>query len=121
MHTIELHNGTIGLVEVTGTKVTIHNKIFLEEENGGGVWGTTILPPGSWHLVGITPLTEEQAGEVVECVGFEPYIGHGGTYIYKNYKESNKGCWTSIESMETMMLANNIDKNKRYAFLISRK
>ena len=74
------------------------------------------LPSANWQLIGITPLTEEQAGMVMESIDFQM-----DTY-FKDYlsKESGPfGMYTATESFTSLLTANNIGTTKRWVVLFS--
>ena len=52
----------------------------------------------------------EARAEGVECVGFEPMIGFGGTELYKDYLHDGWGCWTAKESFESLVTLIHGDK-----------
>jgi hypothetical protein len=60
--------------------------------------------PGSWSILipDCSKATEEEAASICEVIGHEPYIGYGGTYLYKNYLK-DEGCWTALESLSTLL------------------
>lgn len=74
------------------------------------------LPAGQWEIVGITPLTEEQAGEVVEYMTVQDNWGPD-TLLYLNYPENNYVCKTALQSFASLQTAHGVDVSKRWLVL----
>ena len=122
-HTIVLPHGRALLQEVPEDtfdfEIRYNELLWLNasgyEDDAGGVE----LPPANWQLIGVTPLTEEQAGMVVEYsemaeLGIDD---HAGGYV--DYVKGYWGLNTATESFTSLLTANNIDQSKRWVVLFT--
>lgn len=64
------------------------------------------LPPGNWQYITTSDkLTEQQAAEIVESVGYP-------IAVYKNYEKPNENAWcvTAVGSFRSLLKSLNISR-----------
>lgn len=116
-YTIQLKDSIVLLVEVPNHTIDVKLKQTINTEKIAiAIGGDKIIwvPWGSWELIGTTPLTEEQAGMVVE-------LSDGCKMSYRRYGEEPwRVTGSSTESFASLLTAHNIPVG-RYAVLIDKK
>lgn len=98
--------------------IEIHGNKLVSSQSKGLVINTTKLPEGNWQLLGRLPdITEEQADNIVEEASIRPIVSLitgrelGGWYNpdgYKDYTETNISLNTCLQSLHSLLQANEI-------------